>query len=247
MKRVYAVEYAGHVVRYSFLCRRTWLYFRSYIRPAIGEEFDVCATPELMELGRKLLPEDSTDEYVEYRLLIELTALHLLRYDCCIFHSAAFVFRGRAWLLAAESGVGKTTQFLNWQRLHPGEIEMISGDMPVIEARADGSVFVHSTSWCGKECIGTKGLSAPLGGVVLLEQENENTVAPIGPADAIFPFFAQFMVRPENEEQILALSHLIERMLENAKLFKFTNLGDDSSTEMLRAFIIGEHEGGCNG
>lgn len=247
MKKVYQAEYAGHVVRYSFLNRPCKFCFRSWLRPAEGEEYDIRVTPEQIEAVRGTFPDDADDAYIEYRCLTALTARFLLQYDCCIFHSASFVFRGRAWLLAAESGVGKTTQFLNWQRLHPGEIEMISGDMPVIEARADGSVFVHSTSWCGKECIGTQGLSAPLGGVVLLEQGNENTVAPIGPADAIFPFFTQFMVRPENEEQIFALSHLIERMLETAKLFKFTNLGDDSSTEMLRAFIIGEHEGGCNG
>lgn len=246
MKRVFAVEYAGHEVRYSFLCRRTWLNFRSYIRPVAGEEFDICATPELMERGRKLLPE-YRDDYVEYRLLIELTSRHLLKWGCCIFHSAAFVCQGKAWLLAAPSGTGKTTQFLNWQRLHPGEIEMITGDMPVIEPREDGTVMIHSTPWCGKENFGNKDLRAPLGGVILLEQGGENRLEPLEPREAVIPFFNQAIVTPGTETEIRALAKVMDRLIGAGKLAKFINKGDDPSTEMLRAFIIGNREGGANG
>ena len=246
MKRVFAVEYAGHVVRYSFLYRRTWLNFRSYIRPVGGEEFDICATPELMETGRKLLPE-YRDDYVEYRLLIELTSRHLLKFGCCIFHSAAFVCEGKAWLLAAPSGVGKTTQFLNWQRLHPGELEMITGDMPVIEPRKDGTVMIHSSPWCGKENFGNKDLRAPLGGVVLLEQGGENRLDPLAARDAIIPFFNQAIVMPETEDEIRALAKIMGSMLSAGRLAKLVNMGDDASTEMLRAFIIGNSKGGANG
>ena len=246
MKRVFAVEYAGHEVRYSFLYRGTMLNFRNYIRPVTGEEFDIRVTPELMETGRKLLPE-YRDDYVEYRLLIELTSRFLLKWGCCIFHSAAFVCGGKAWLLAAPSGVGKTTQFLNWQRLHPGETRMITGDMPVIEPREDGAVMIHSSPWCGKENFGNRDLRAPLGGVVLLEQGGENRLGPLEPRDAIIPFFNQAIVMPETEEEIRALAKVMDRMMRAGRLAKFINNGDDASTEMLRAFIIGNNEGGANG
>ncbi|MBR0136455.1 MAG: hypothetical protein IJM18_09640 [Clostridia bacterium] len=248
MKKVYQVEYAGHLIRYSFMFPGTMYNFRNYIRPAEGDQYDIRVTPELVEIGKELLPEDSSDAYVEYRLMIERTALELLRWDCCIFHSAAFVFEGRAWLLAAPSGTGKTTQFLNWQRLHPGEIRMICGDMPVLEPRPDGSIRVHSTSWCGKETIGSRELTAPLSGVILLEQGSENTIGPMQPADAILPFFEQFIVRPETEAQILALSRLMDRLLE-FPVYKFVNLGDDGSTELLRECIMRFNgaKGGCDG
>ncbi len=249
-KRVFEVEYAGHPVRYSFLFPGTRFHFRDYIRAAGGEEYDIRISPELVELGRKELPEDSSDSYVEYRIMISETARELLRYGCCIFHSAAFIFRGYAWLLTAPSGVGKTTQFLNWQRLHPGEVEMITGDMPVLEPRDDGSIMIHSTSWCGKENYGKKGLCAPLAGVVLLEQGEKNELSPLPARDAIFPFFRQFMVQPETEEQCRSLSDLMDCLLSTVPLCKLINLGDDESTEMIRETFnkrIVELDGGADG
>lgn len=233
-QRIYTVEYAGHELRYSFLNFGTQYNFRDYIRRADGEEFDIRITPELMEIGRAELPPDSPDAYVEYRIMISETARELLRWDCCIFHSVAFVYRGYAFLLTAPSGVGKTTQYFNWQRLHPGEIEIICGDMPVLERRDDGSVWVHSTSWCGKESIGRKGLCAELAGIVLLEQGAENRLSPLPPRDAIFPFFRQFMVLPETDEQIFALTRLMNTMLNKTPLWKLINIGDDESTELIR-------------
>ncbi len=213
--------------------------FRNYIRPAEGDQYDIRVTPELVEIGKELLPEDSSDAYVEYRLMIERTALELLRWDCCIFHSAAFVFEGRAWLLAAPSGTGKTTQFLNWQRLHPGEITMISGDMPVLEGREDGSVWVHPSSWNGKENLRSP-ISAPLGGLVLLEQGRENRIRPLSPREGVVPLLQQFMAIPETEEELLAMTGLLDRMLRAAPAWKLTNLGDDASTELLRSVLKGE-------
>lgn len=249
MEEVFNVEYAGHEIRYSFISRSTRYRFRDFIRPADGVEYDIRVTHELMEAGRSLLPEGTEDGYVEYRLLIERTALELLQWGCCMFHSVAMLYRGRAWLFAAPSGTGKTTQFLNWQRAFPGEIGMICGDMPVVEPRADGSVWVHPSPWCGKENLGDRSLKAPLGGIVILEQYNENSILPVEPSEAIMPFFHQFILRPETEEQILSLTALMERMLKAVPVWRMKNRGDDASTEMLRG-QISEHadelNGGCH-
>lgn len=237
MKKVFQVEYAGHAVRYSFLYPYTRYDFRDYIRPAEGEEYDIRVWPELIELGRKLLPEDSADHYVEYRCLIPLTARALLKWNASIFHAASFVMGGYAWLVTAPSGTGKTTQYFNWQRLFPGEITMISGDMPVLTPQEDGSILVSGTSWNGKENIGSK-LSAPLGGVVLLEQAGENTLSPMEPKDCILPFFNQFIVRPETEDEIRSLALLMEKLLTVAPVWKLRNKGDDESTKLLRGLFM---------
>ena len=233
MKKVYQVEYAGHAIRYSFLCPYTRYDFHDYIRPAEGEEYDIRVSPELIELGRKELPEDSSDHYVEYRCLIPLTARALLKWNACIFHSASFVMGGYAWLVTAPSGTGKTTQYFNWQRLFPGEITMISGDMPVLTPQEDGSILVSGTSWNGKECIGSKQM-APLGGIALLEQAGENILSQMKPKDCILPFFNQFIVRPETEGEIRSLACLMEKLLTAAPVWKLRNKGDDDSTRMLR-------------
>ena len=242
-KKVFQTEYAGHVLRYSLLYPATQYTFYPHLEDTEGKEYDVAATPELIEQARTVLPEGSRNAYLEFRVLIELTAKELLKYDCCIFHSASFVWHGRTFLLTAPSGTGKTTQYLNWQRLFPGEITMISGDMPVIERREDGTVWAHPTTWNGKEKIGSR-LCAPVAGIVLLEQGKENRIRPLSARDAVMPFFDQFIVRPETEEQICALARLMDQMLRNVPCFKLVNLGDDASTTLLRETLAPLAEGG---
>ena len=242
-KRVYQTEYAGHVLRYSLLFPGTRFMFTPFLCPAEGDDFDIAATPELIELARTMLPEDSRDAYVEYRVLIELTSRELLKYGCCIFHSVSFVWEGKTFLLTAPSGIGKTTQYLNWQRLFPDEITMISGDMPVLERQEDGSVWAHPTTWNGKENLGNP-ICAPVAGIVLLEQGKENRIRLLSARDAVMPFFEQFIVRPETEEQIRALARLMDQMLRNVPCFKLVNLGDDASTTLLRETLAPLAEGG---
>lgn len=242
-QRVYETEYAGHPVHFSFRYPETKRWFHGLLRWSEADTHDVLATEKEIESVRPLLPPDAEDAAVEFRVLIELTAKALLRYDCCIFHSVSFVWRGRTFLLTAPSGTGKTTQYLNWQRLFPSEITMICGDMPVLERREDGSVWAHPSSWNGKEKIGSR-LCAPVAGIVLLEQGKENHIRPLSARDAVMPFFEQFVVRPDTEEQIRALARLMDQMLRNIPCFKFVNLGDDASTTLLRETLTSLAEGG---
>ena len=230
---VFEIEYAKHILRYSFQYVNTRWEFRSLIRRSKAEQCDIMASTEQIERARSLLPESAKDSFVEYRALIGLTAKELLKYECCIFHAVTFVWNGSAFLLTAPSGVGKSTQFFNWQRLFPGEITMICGDMPVLERRDDGSVWAHPSPWNGKEKLGSR-LCAPVAGIVLLEQGKENRMSTLAAKDAILPFFDQFLVRPDTEGQIRSLTRLMDQMLRNVPLFKLVNLGDDASTVLLR-------------
>ena len=237
MTQVYQMTVAGHPLRYAFLYPETRFFLRPLPRRTEGDDFDIAVTPELIEQGRNFLEPDSSDPYVEYRCLIELTARRLLPFGGCVFHSVSFFWRDRAWLLTAPSGVGKTTQFCNWQRLHPDEITMISGDMPALETKSDGAVWVHPSSWNGKENLFSQ-LSAPLGGIVLLEQGTENQIAPLSPRDGVMPLLGQFMAVPETEEELLAMSALLDRMLRQVPVWKLVNLGNDASTELLRGTLL---------
>ena len=243
---IYQVEYAGHAVRYALRWSGTRLFFGEYIHETTGEAYDVRTTDEWMEHIRTLMPADAPPAAVEYRSLIRLTSQPLLRHGCAIMHAAAFLWRDRAWLVTGPSGVGKTTQFRNWQRLFPGEVQMICGDMPVLEGRDDGSVWVHPSPWNGKERMGDRSLCAPLGGVVRLAQTAENNIYPLPVCDAIPVLFRQFMVRLEDEGEIVALSVLVERMLQYAPVWLLENRGDDASTKLLRRTLLETVKGGCH-
>ena len=244
-ERIYETEYAGHTVRYRFLCRGTRSFFGPWLRRAEGEDHDVFVTPERLALARDLLRRDLaarhipdpgySDAYVEFRTQTELSSHPLLRHGCCFFHAAAFLWRSRAWLLAGPSGVGKSTQFLNWQRCFPGELTMLCGDMPVLERRPDGSVWAWPSPWNGKERLGDRhSPAAPVGGLVVLEQGPENVVAPLSVQDAIPALFRQFIVTPDTEAEALALTSLMDALLRSVPVWKLTNRGDDDSTELLR-------------
>lgn len=234
--KVFELNYAGHPVRYAFLTRKTRTLLHPIPRAVEGVTADVAADRELIERVRPLFPADTEDSFLEYRCLIGLTAQRLLHFGCCVFHAVAFLWRGRAWLLTAPPGVGKTTQLLNWQRCYPGEIAVISGDMPVLEGREDGSVWVHPSSWNGKENLRGR-QSAPLGGVVLLEQGSVDQICPLPQAEGILPLFNQFMVVPETEEEIHALAGLMEKMLTAAPCWRMVNRGGNESTALLRATL----------
>ncbi len=246
---VFEIEYAGHILRYSFRYPITRYRFSPIPKTSYSCEIEMLATQEQIEKTRSLLSPDAADSFVEFRTLIEPTARSLLQYDCCIFHGVSFLWKDMAYLLTDPPGTGKTTHSLNWQRLFPDEITMICGDMPAIERREDGTTWIHPTSWNGKEKLGNR-LSGPAAGIVLLEQGDRNCIVSLDPKDVILPLFSQFLVRPEKEEQICALARLMDQMLMNIPCFKFVNRGDDDSTRILRKTLFGclrDKTGGENG
>ena len=242
-KDVFLLKYAGHPIRYSFLVPGTRYLFRPAPRRVKGETVDVVGSWELLEAARGNFEEGTKDEYLEYRCLLGLVSRYLLRFGCCVFHAAAFRWRDRAWLLTAPPETGKTTQYVNWQRLFPGEIAMISGDMPVLEGKEDGSVWVYPSSWNGKENLfGAE--AAPLGGVVLLEQGSGDQIEPLSVREGLMPLMQQFMVYPETEEEILSLTKLMERVFLYAPCWKFVNRGRDEATRLLRETLLASCEMG---
>ena len=236
MGRVFEVQYARRPIRFRFVHNKTASFFGSYISLSSTDEADIQTTPAEIKKAREVLPDESDDAYIEYRVLIGKTSRELLKYNCCIFHAVSFLWRGWAWLLTAPSGTGKTTQYLNWQRLWPNDAEMICGDMPVLESRKDGSIWVHPTSWNGKEGIGSKRY-APLAGIIVLEQGDRNTLFRLHPAESIITCMEQFMVRPETEEEIRSLIEVLGQMIETVPIWKLINLGNEDSTKMIRSIF----------
>ena len=244
MGKVFETEYAGHKLKFSFVHPSTRLFFDPSLRPVEGEA-DICSSEERIERARSELPPEAKIGYVENQTLIGLTGKRLLRYDSSIFHAVAFLWKEKAYLLTAPSGTGKSTQYFNWQSQFPGEIAMICGDMPVLERRRDGSVWVHPSNWNGKENIGGKDCGI-LAGIVLLEQGKENRISRLSVGEALLPVFRQFVVFPDTVEEIEALGRLLDGLFRQAACWKLVNRGDASSTALLRETLITSGKGGAS-
>ena len=235
-RRIYRVDYGNYSLFYKFLYPATRYQFKNYIKAVNQEGYDICSDEERIAIARRMLPEGSSDSYLEYRTLIDLTAKELLKYKCCIFHSISFLYRNYIWLLTAPSGTGKTTQYRNWINMFPDEIKMLCGDMPVLECREDGSIDVHPTSWNGKENIGSR-FSGHLGGVILLKQGKKNEITELKAENGLIPLLEQFIVRPDTEEEIHNLMYILEHIFTDYPVLQMVNTGDEDSTLLLRERI----------
>lgn len=230
---VYLARLADIPVRYSFRFDATKEYLLPYVESCEGSDCDILADREYIESQRPYYSECTEDGYVEYKSLISLTSLYLLPKRCCIFHAAAFWWNDRAWLMTAPPGTGKTTQYKNWKILYRYEVEMISGDMPILDFRQKDTIWVHPSPWNGKERLrGSK--SGKLGGIVYLEQGAENVMERWEPEESIIPVLQQFAVSPQTVEQIKLVTSFENQLLRQIPVWKFINRGDKPSTVLMR-------------
>lgn len=234
---IFEADLAEHTLRYAFCFSGTKYFFAPFLRCSKSDYFDIKASFDYIDSHRPYFPESTKDGYVEYKSLIGLTSLALLPYHRCIFHAAAFQWKGYAWLFAAPSGTGKSTQLNMWRHYFSDEIAIINGDMPCLALRDDGSIWVHPSPWNGKERLKGK-VSAPLGGIIYLRQAKENRITPMNISEAVLPVFRQFEVRPDSVDDIQNLALLVRQLLKKTPIWKLENLGDEYSARMTYDYLV---------
>ena len=99
---------------------------------------------EKIAAARKFYDDGASDAYIEETEISAAAGTALLPFGRAVFHGAAFVWRQKAWLFAAPSGTGKTTQYRLWKLLFGDEIQMLCGDKPVIEIEHGGTTVFPS-------------------------------------------------------------------------------------------------------
>lgn len=175
--------------------------------------------------------------YWEFNMLVPAVSDAMLPYDRCLFHALAFVWRGKAYLFAAPSGTGKTTLYVLWKMLYGEEIRIINGDKPVLRLREDGTVWVYPSPWAGKESMGSME-HAPLGGIVILKQGENNQCRPAEKAEAAAMLYEQFLYSASDEALIDRVCAMETAMLRAARVWVFVCRGDSDSARTLRASIL---------
>lgn len=229
--KIYEESFTGFRLKYCFIHSGTEKYMNPYVKETDCLSYDIKASEPYILMHKQFYTESTDIRYIEYKSLINLTSLALLPFKCCIMHAVAFIWNGYAWLMTGPSGTGKTTQYKNWKNIHQDNVEMICGDMPVLEINEQNKVVVHPSPWNGKERI--KGNNkAPLAGIVILEQSNNDEIELMKPEDSAVPLLYQLAVIPQDEKQIRMIAEIENAILQNYPVWKLRNKGDIVSVRL---------------
>ena len=97
----------------------------------------------------------------------------ILKYNAIFLHSSAILYKGKAYLFSADSGVGKSTHTKLWIKKFGAEnVQIINDDKPIIRF-IDNDWYVYGSPFDGGTGI-NKNIRAKLGGIIFLERAEEN-------------------------------------------------------------------------
>lgn len=233
-QKVYLLTLAGVTVGCSFEFPNTFRYFGSCISGCCQGN-GIMLSPEDRAAWEKNI--GSMNALSEYSAFTAPVSDALMNFSRCIVHAAAFRFRNKAFLIAAPSGVGKTTQVKTLSELYPGEFSVISGDRPVLEFADDGEVIAHPSPWNGKEgWCGAE--AAPLAAIILLERGEQSSISRISAKEAAVRIFTSVFQSAVDEECIKRTAFFSDRLLKAAPVWEFVNGGVPDSTRMLYEKVL---------
>ena len=176
---------------------------------------------------------DTADDAVQITRVLLAVSQKLLPYGRCVMHGAAISWKGKGYIFTGPSGVGKTTQYRNWRRMFGDEVRIINGDKPVLCRDPEGSFSAHPSPWRGKEHYGSSTLSAPLEGIICLEQAQENRVRRLAPSEALLPVMYQLFRSPKTLEDIRHFVTFTRSLLERVPVWELCCRPDAEAVRML--------------
>lgn len=232
-----AISLAGVEIPLAFRFSETKQLFRDYLCPATGGREPLCVEDDCWDRLRAAGVKAEPDPREEFHQLIGPVSAFLLEHGRCLYHGAAFLWHGSAWIITGPSGVGKTTQLLHWQKLFGQELGLINGDKPVLECREDQSVWVHPSPWNGKEYF-SGSQSGKLAGIILLEQADCNEISRMDLRSCIMPIYCQFLYLADYENEIRAVGRMQDVLLRNVPVWKLRNRGDRDSAALTHDTLL---------
>lgn len=230
MKNIYGGVFGGIYLSFCFRYKETAGYFKEWIKP-VGITDSLVSVPDkdFQFFNDKWGIPDHP--YSEYSLSVYRTGDELLKHGRCIFHSAAFLWDGKAYLFTAPSGTGKSTQLNNWLQLYGNEISIMNGDKPVLFKNENG-ITVYPSPWKGKEGLGDDSITAPLGGIIILQQGRTNSLVRLTSERSVTQLIQRILFTVETRELVLNAVNMIDAIVSDIPVWLLTNTGDQYSARL---------------
>ena len=204
-----------------------WLLWKQL--QADGGELKFALAPQC---DRVVLVKDTTQTFgmAALEALTFFVFSMLLRHNILTFHSVLLEHKGKGILVAAPSGVGKTTHARLWRDTRGALI--LNGDRsPCYEE--NGQWFAFGTPWCGTsgENINRR---VPLKAMVLLQQDTQNRILPMQPLELVNQLLGLAACPLGWQEKVL---DLLDRFLKTVPVVGLACTPEPEAVEVLEAYL----------
>lgn len=150
---------------------------------------------------------------------------HMIKRDSLILHCAYTVYKGKAILFSAPSGIGKSTQAELWKQYRGSRI--VNGDRALLR-KIDGAWSACGWPVCGSSDI-CESEDTPLYTIVMLRQGETNYIERLSPIQAFTQLYAQTTINQWNPAFVQRAMELIEDLIGQVPVYQLTcNMTEDA-------------------
>lgn len=166
-----------------------------------------------------------------YRKIADL----FIEQDIMVVHGSAFKVGGKAFLVTARSGVGKSTHVRLLKEYLKDELTYINDDKPLLEVKDE--LMLYSSPWNGKERKGTN-TKAPLSSIIFLNRGESNTYKKLENKEEIYFRLLSQIYLPKDKAKREKGLKLIDILLKRISFYEINVNMDISAAEMTYERII---------
>ena len=153
-----------------------------------------------------------------------------------VFHGSAICVDNNGFIIAARSGVGKSTHAKLLEEYIGDSFKYINDDKPLLKVN-DEEVTIYSSPWNGKERRGND-ISAPLKAVIFLNRSETNTFKKIDNKEEIYiRLLSQIYLPKEKSKREKALK-IADKLLKKINFYEINVNKDIESAKMTYEGII---------
>ena len=203
-----------------------------------GEEPDYTITMTEEDLKNEATNSNNGGVYVneEISALYRKIADLLVEDGIVVFHGSAISVDNNGFIIAARSGVGKSTHAKLLEEYIGDSFKYINDDKPLLKVN-DKEVTIYSSPWNGKERRGNN-ISAPLKAVIFLNRGETNTFRKIDNKEEIYiRMLSQIYLPKEKSKREKALK-IADLLLKKINFYEINVNKDIESAKMTYEGII---------
>lgn len=217
----------------------TWGRTLVQAQPYLMEDRDT-AQVEVTSIAREMqqMQPHLTLDDCEYISTGQSFAIQLPKFHGMTLHASAMVMDGKAYLISASGGVGKSTHTGLWRQVFGEDrVKILNDDKPALRCE-DGVWYAYGTPWSGRD-DNSINMRVPLAGIAVLERGEENTIVPLKGMQAVYAILDQ-TARHKHPGLRRLLMENVANLLESVPIYLLKCNMDPEAAVICHAAMSGE-------